>query len=124
MNYFASALSLVTPLAMLIVGLYWKIKPPKRGGSGLAYRTALSDRTEETWAFAHRRISKLWIYDGLLLSVVSVILIVALKARFTDFFLWLIAGQMVLLCISAFLVEGLLKSFFDKDGNPISSDIP
>ena len=31
-------------------------------------------------------------------------------------FLWLIGGQMIFLCLSAFLVDGLLKANFNEDG--------
>jgi len=33
-------------------------------------------------------------------------------------FLWLIGGQMIFLCLSAFLVDGLLKANFNEDGSP------
>lgn len=120
MYYLAFLLVMVTPLALLAIGLRWRSHPPKRTGSGLAYRTALSERSDETWVFAHRRIAQLWIRMGLLLTLVSALLMILLRDHFTSFFLWLIGGQMVFLCISAFLVEGLLKVAFDEDGNPLS----
>lgn len=118
MYYLIFALVLITPLALLIIGLFWKLHPPKLKGSSFAYRTALSSRNEETWRFAHRHISNLWIRLGILLTVVSAILMVVLKEDYTVFFLWIIGGQMVFLCISAFLVENLLKAAFDQDGKP------
>ena len=120
MYYLAFLLVMVTPLALLAIGLRWRSHPPKRTGSGLVYRTALSERSDETWAFAHRRIAQLWIRMGLLLTLVSALLMILLRDHFTSFFLWLIGGQMVFLCISAFLVEGLLKVAFDEDGSPLS----
>ena len=98
MYYVLFVFAMLTPVLMAVVGLIWRIHPPKRDGGFLAYRTALSSKTEETWAFAHRHISKLWLRIGLL---------------------WLIGGQMVFLCISAFLVDALLKNTFDENGLPI-----
>lgn len=117
MYYLIFALVMLTPLALFIVGLSWRFHPPKLEGSGFAYRTALSSRNEETWRFAHRHLTKLWIRLGVLLAVISAGLMVVLKADYTVFFLWIIGGQMVFLCISAFLVESLLKATFDEDGN-------
>lgn len=119
MYYLAFLLVMATPLALLFIGLLWRSRPPKRGGSGLAYRTALSDRSDETWAFAHRQIARLWVRLGLLLAIVSAVLMVAFRDSYSGFFLWLVGGQMVFLCISAFLVESLLKASFDEDGNRI-----
>ena len=69
MYYLAFLLVMATPLALLVIGLVWRAQPPKRDGSGLAYRTALSDRSDETWAFAHRHISRLWTRLGLLVAI-------------------------------------------------------
>ena len=120
MYYLAFLLVMATPLALLVIGLVWRSHPPKRDGSGLAYRTALSDRSDETWVFAHRHISRLWTRLGLLLAIVSAALMVVFRASYSGFCLWLIGGQMVFLCISAFLVEGLLKASFDENGNRIN----
>ena len=119
MMWFQVILTMLTPVAMLAVGLRWRKHPPRREGNGLAYRTALSSKTEETWAFAHRHISKLWLRIGLLLSILSAVLMVVFRESASSFVLWLIGGQMVFLCISAFLVDALLKNTFDENGLPI-----
>ena len=74
MYYVLFVFAMLTPVLMAVVGLIWRIHPPKRDGGFLAYRTALSSKTEETWAFAHRHISKLWLRIGLLLSILSAVL--------------------------------------------------
>ena len=43
----------------------------------------------------------------------------SLRESASSFVLWLIGGQMVFLCISAFLVDALLKNTFDENGLPI-----
>lgn len=119
MYYLAFAIVLLTPVAMFLVGLLWRLHPPKYAGSSFAYRTALSSRSQETWDFAHSHISKLWIRLGLLLSVVSSVLMVMAEENYTSFVLWIIGGQMVFLCISAFLVDTALKHSFDEQGKPL-----
>lgn len=117
MYYLAFLLVMITPLGLLTVGLRWGAHPPKRQSSGLAYRTALTERSDEAWAFAHRRLSQLWVRLGILLGIASAILMILFRDHYTSFVLWLIGGQMVFFCISAFLVDALLKSTFDEDGN-------
>ena len=106
-------LVMVTPLALLFLGLAWRTHPPKRESAKLAYRTALSAKNDETWAFAHLHLSRLWIRVGLILTILTVFLMVVWRDIYLSIFLWLIGGQMLLVCITAFLVDGLLKTSFD-----------
>ena len=117
--YLTFILVLVVPLSQLAIGLRWRSKPPKREGSGFAYRTELSARSEDTWAYAHRHISRLWIRQGLMVSVATIVLMILFRAHYSSFFLWLIGGQMAFLCVSVFLIDNLLKAGFDEDGNPL-----
>ena len=118
MKWFQVILTMLTPVAMLAVGLRWRKHPPRREGNGLAYRTALSEQNEDTWRFAHAHLSKLWIRLGLALAVVSAGAAYFGRSLLGTLFLWLIGGQMIFLCLSAFLVDGLLKANFNEDGSP------
>jgi len=115
-NFFAG---LLVPLALLLVGIAWKIKPPAREDSGLAYRTALSERSQETWDFAHRQISRLWTRLGVILGVLTAALVRFWVKDTFPLLLWVLAGQMIFVCSSAFFVDTLLKASFDEDGRPI-----
>ena len=42
MYYVLFVFAMLTPVLMAVVGLIWRIHPPKRDGGFLAYRTALS----------------------------------------------------------------------------------
>lgn len=64
MMWFQVILTMLTPVAMLAVGLRWRKHPPRRECNGLAYRTALSEQNEDTWRFAHAHLSKLWVRLG------------------------------------------------------------
>ena len=70
MMWFQVILTMITPVAMLAVGLRWRKHRPRRECNGLAYRTALSEQNEDTWRFAHAHLSKLWVRLGLALAVV------------------------------------------------------
>lgn len=111
--------ALLTPVAMLVIGIVWKVHPPKYGAGGLAYRTELSSRNEETWKFAHSRISALWVRLGILLGLVAGGLMAFIKDSYASVILWIIGVEMAFLCISAFLVDTALKHGFDENGNKI-----
>ena len=113
------ALALLTPLSLFCVGLFWRLSPPKNRDQLLSYRTNLSLKTEATWIFAHQHISKLWIRIGVILSIITIILMVALKDSYELFILWLIGGQMIFLCGSVFFVDSIMKVVFDEDGNNV-----
>lgn len=113
-------ITLLAPVAIFVVGIAWKVSPPPFDrDSGLAYRTALSSSSQEAWAFAHKHCAKLWIRIGLILCVITVVLMAAFRESYRSFFLWLIGGQMLFFCCSAFLVDILLKSNFDEQGKPL-----
>ena len=111
--------AVLIPAAILAVGIWWRIAPPEFRAKGLAYSTALSSASPEAWAFAHRHCARLWVRVGAILLVITVALLFLFPDNIGDYVLWLIGGQMVLFCLSAFLVDLLLKSSFHEDGTPI-----
>ena len=64
-------IALLPPVAMLIVGIWWKVSPPKMEGKGLAYRTQLSTKSPDAWAFAHKHCARLWVRMGVILTAVA-----------------------------------------------------
>lgn len=73
------------PITLLLVGIFWRIKPPKWKKSKFAYCTPLSCSCQEAWDLAHKKCSHLWI----------------------------LIGEMILFCCSAFLIDLVLKISFD-----------
>ncbi len=110
-------LAMVVPAGLLAVGVLWRVSPPPFRAGGLAYNTALSAKSEDAWAFAHRHCSRLWTRLGLILGVLSAVVMWVFRAHYKSFLLWLIGGQTVFFCLSALLVDALLKNTFDEDGN-------
>ena len=118
MQMFYCIITLLPPAFIFAIGLVWKLAPPKYQGKGLAYRTAQTCASPEAWAFAHRHCARLWIRIGLILLILSSVLLAVFPDNRQDYFLWLIGGQMVMFCLSAFFVDMLLKGSFDEDGRP------
>lgn len=106
---------MLAPVTMIFVGLRWKISPPPYRSSGLAYSTELTRSSPEIWSTAHRHCSKLWLRIGIVSGFASGILIALFFESFVNFWLWPIVGQMILFCISVFMIDLLLKSQFEDD---------
>ena len=67
----AFALVLVMPLMMLVVGAMWRLKPPAFGEGTVVFRTALTEKSPQVWAFAHEYCGKLWARYGAILTAIS-----------------------------------------------------
>lgn len=106
---------MLAPVAMLIVGLMWKISPPPYRAKGLAYSTELTRKNPEAWAAAHRHCAKLWMRTGIISGGASAFLMVLFRENYSAFWMWLIVGQMVLFCVSVFMIDLLLKNTFSED---------
>ena len=109
-------LALLPPVAMLIVGIWWKMRHPKMDGKGLAYRTQLSTKSPEAWAFAHKHCARLWVRMGVILTVAAGAAMYFLRDQdYQTFVIWILVGEMALFCVTAFLVDALLKATFEEE---------
>ena len=111
------AVVMLAPAAMLIVGLMWKISPPPYRSKGLAYSTELTQKDPDAWAAAHRHCARLWTRTGFISGAASALLMVLFKGNYTSFWMWLIVGQMVLFCVSVFMIDLFLKNTFSQDNS-------
>ena len=115
MNLFYLIADFIAPAAMLLVGLWWRLSPPAFGKNGLAYSTELTRKNPDAWAAAHRHCGKLWVRIGIISAAASGILIALFSEHHSSFWMWLIVGQMVLVCVSVFMVDLLLKPQFGDE---------
>ena len=106
---------MLAPAAMLIVGLMWKISPPSYQPKGLAYSTELTRNNPEAWAAAHRHCARLWLRIGIISGAASAFLMVLFQENYSSFWMWLIVGQMVLFCVSVFMIDLLLKNTYSEE---------
>ena len=58
------------PSIMVIAGYCMYKNPPKEINGLIGYRTAMSEKNKDTWAFAHDCCGKLWIKSGIILLVI------------------------------------------------------
>lgn len=58
----------------------------------------------------------MWVRIGIISGIIASVLMVVLKDNYTTYLLWIVGGEMVFLCISAFLVDLALKNGFDENG--------
>ena len=113
------ALVLLMPLVMLAVGLKWRLKPPAYLTGKLVYRTAYTEKSPEVWAFAHVHFGKLWTRYGVILAVLCGAAMYFLRAKYQTYVLWLLCGQMLVLCVTIFMMELLIKNLYDENGQRI-----
>lgn len=106
---------MLAPAAMLIVGLMWKISPPSYQSKSLAYSTELTRNNPEAWAAAHRHCARLWLRIGIISGAASAFLMVLFQENYSSFWMWLIVGQMVLFCVSVFMIDLLLKNTYSEE---------
>ncbi len=124
MIWFYMVTLLLCPLVMVGFGALFYKKPPKTINSLYGYRTSRSMKNEQTWAFAHRYIGKLWLWLGAVLGLCTLALffVFPTEEQAAGIFLlcWL-GVELIVLIAPIFPTERALKRHFDKDGNPLES---
>lgn len=118
---FMLAMGLSFPAIMILFGAFFMKSAPKRINYIFGYRTDMSMKNWDTWAFAHKYIGKLWFRLGLLLIPITVIpmLFVIGNSENVVATVGLIVSfvNTVTLIVPIFFTEKALNKAFDKDGN-------
>lgn len=119
---FMTVMALLIPGTMLLFGTRFERKPPRRN-SVFGYKTAMSQRNDDTWAFAHRYIGRLWRIWGLAATVISLLVMLLLLNRDMPTVGY---GALILICVQLFPLIGCifpteraLKETFDRFGQRI-----
>ena len=76
--------NLLVPVSMVIFGYYFYKKSSLKINSYAGYRTTLSTKNEDTWQFANRYFSKRWLYAGLVLMPLTIIVMIFLIGQDKD----------------------------------------
>lgn len=69
--FFMLVCDLIIPCVMILFGRQFLQHPPEHINSTFGYRTTMSMKSRDTWAFAHRRCGQIWFWLGLLLLPLS-----------------------------------------------------
>ena len=113
--------NVLIPLTMVGFGKYFIKNAPKEINMIFGYRTTMSMKNKDTWAFAHKYCGKLWLKLGYILLVASAIamfVVIGKDENVIGSFGGIVCGvQMVFLIGTIFTTEKALRKTFDKDGN-------
>ncbi|MGF0040303.1 SdpI family protein [Peptoniphilaceae bacterium SGI.131] len=117
---FSLLLSLLTPLLIFFVGLFFKIKKINRN-IVFGYRTRMSLKNNITWQYANSYLGKIWSFYGGILLIISVVLCVYLYMSdgiIKDIYiLCFIISQLIFVIVSIIFIEIKLNKKFNVDGN-------
>ena len=118
--------SMSEPIIIMITALIiWKLPAEYKGI--WAYHTTYAEKSPEAWAAAQRYFGKIGFFSNLAALVLTIIAFVPVLAvkRFQGYGAFVCTAvtlaQVAVLIADIFIVEGLLKKNFDKDGNPKNS---
>lgn len=121
MNYFAVMVAVfVIPLAMVVCGMSYTKRGPKRISKVHGYRTKMSMKNRETWDFAHKYLGDLWFKLGApLLAVTSVVSLLIFRESNPAILEWctvVILIHAAIMVIPVYFTEKALKANFDENG--------
>ena len=120
---FMLIVNLLIPVIMIGFGNHFSENAPGKINSLFGYRTTMSMKNENTWAFAHTHFAMLWLRWGRIMLPLSFVLMLFSFNRSQDFIgnygLIILFIQLIFLISTIPLTEKALKKYFDKDGNSI-----
>lgn len=122
---FMLSMDLLVPVCMIGLGQRFLKSAPQKINPVFGYRTTMSMKNQDTWAFAHSYCGKLWVQCGKVLLAASVAAMLFFLGK--DISKISAAGaavciaQTVVMVGTLFPVERALKKAFDKDGNRIQA---
>ena len=118
---FMLIMALMIPVTMIGFGRYFMNKAPKKINAVFGYRTGMSMKNADTWAFAHRYFGRIWFIEGLVLLPLSAAAVLLAFGRpdetvgFVGSVIEII--QLVPLITAIFVTERALRRTFDREGN-------
>lgn len=118
---FMLVVDLLIPFSLMILGMIYIYRPPKKINQYSGYRTAMSMKNLDTWIFAHRKFGKILVPVGSILFIVAIgisVLLFNLELINISIFGGVeVFFQFIAMVISAILVEKSLRKNFDENGN-------
>ena len=119
-------LSILLPVTMLLIGMRFRKKCPRNINMVLGYRTRRSMKNKHTWEFAHAYCGRIWLYSGLILLPIALIVMLCVIGRDTDTVGWvgasLLAIPIMVMIGSVIATERALKKNFNPWGYPLRRD--
>jgi len=114
------AMTLLTPIIMLVMGWVFIKSPPKNINSLYGYRTELSMKNQDTWDYAHKYCGRLWVRLGLVLLPLSLAAMLPFRGADTETVgiagVIILIPQLLIMFISIPITQSALKKTFDQYG--------
>lgn len=118
---FVLVCSLMVPGIMVACGWWFGAHPPQKINHFCGYRTRMAMKNMDTWIFAHKTASALWLRWGSWMLLPSIAIMAAgvwlRPENLENIGIALLFGQMAGLLASLYPVEKALRETFDSDGN-------
>jgi hypothetical protein len=114
-------MGIIVPLVLLAVGLYYTKCPPEKIYTDFGYKTPLTLKNEDIWAYAHQLCGKSWIKLALIMIPASIAVMVIPLFISEDAMSFFSVGLFVVQCVAVFFsfrkVKATLLTVFDEEGN-------
>lgn len=118
---FMVLVDLMIPIMMILFGRFFMRRAPQKINSIIGYRTTMSMKNEETWKFAHSYCGKIWVGQGKIMIVVTLVamLLTMMKGQnyAEEIGSILCILQCVWIIVTIIPVEKALRKEFDKYGH-------
>ena len=114
-------MGIIVPLVLLAVGLYYTKCPPEKIYTDFGYKTPLTLKNEDIWAYAHQLCGKSWIKLALIMIPASIAVMVIPLFISEDAMSFFSVGLFVVQCVAVFFsfrkFKATLLTVFDEEGN-------
>ena len=109
------------PLALLGLGLYYFLLPPKEANHSAGYRFRYGMRKVKVWKFMQRIAGMVYSLVGLVLTIVMAIRCISIGAMAAEEMLWAAAKcilwEFVVIAVASFAINVTVVIFYDSQGN-------
>ena len=117
---FMVIMDLMIPVIMIVFGKVFFKNPPKEINMIYGYRTGRSMKNKDTWDFAHRYFGRIWLWGGIVLLPLSLVVMLFALGRNQDT-VGNVGGalcfvQMIPMIGAILPTEIALKKEFDAEG--------
>ena len=109
------------PLALLGLGLYYFLLPPKEANHSAGYRFRYGMRKVKVWKFMQRIAGMVYSMVGLVLTIVMSVLCIRFGGMGVEQMLWMAAKcilwELVIIAFASFAINVTVVIFYDSQGN-------
>ena len=121
--FYMLVMTLLLPTTLTVIGAIFRKASPRDINMLVGYRTRRSMLSKKTWVFAHAYCGRIWLYSGLVLLPVTLVVMLCAIGQDADTVGWVGVSLLVLpiavMIGSIVATERALKKNFDPYGYPL-----